>query len=185
MTTINNNVGMGNSVNFKHNDKKEVVSDNKQSTDKKKKTNTMLMIGATALAAAMIGTTIISKGRAHIQQKRADEFAKSIAENLEAFMNKKRKNPNPIESEYITVRKCSTGGAHVDIEQGSRNIHKELNADGKLDTFIYRNGDRTVVITRDSNNPNIINADFGKNHPFRFVQIERIGDQLKAKANLL
>ena len=67
MTTINN-VGMNgvNEVNFKGNDKKGVVADNKPSTDKKMKTSTKLMIGATALAAVVVGGIMLHNAKAKV-----------------------------------------------------------------------------------------------------------------------
>lgn len=79
MTTINN-VGMNgvNNVSFQGVDLAK-KADNKPSDDKKMKTSTKLMIGATALAAAVVGGLAIKKGlNAKNIRKASDESLKLI-----------------------------------------------------------------------------------------------------------
>ena len=79
MTTINN-VGMNgvNNVNFQGTDSAK-KTDNKPSDDKKMKTATKLMIGATALAAAVVGGVIFHK--VNVAKKAAQE-AEKLAKDL-------------------------------------------------------------------------------------------------------
>ena len=80
MTTINNNVGMNgiNNVNFEGADSAK-KADNKPSDDKKMKTATKLMIGASALAAAVIGGVLLHKGSV---AKKAAKEAEKLAKDL-------------------------------------------------------------------------------------------------------
>lgn len=135
MTVINNNVDVANSVNFKSNNKKEVDSDKNSKTDKKMKTSTKLMIGATALAAVVVGGLAIKKG---FDAKKAEKVIKEGENKL---------NPENLNEVTETVAETVVDAKSEAVKLIERLKNVPKNSKINPETFtagVFTEGNKTV-----------------------------------------
>lgn len=141
--SINKGVNVNSDVSFQG--KKEKVSDNKPSNDEGMKTSTKLMLGATALATAVVGGMLLLK-KPIMSKTQLTKYAKENSQKIEDLMNKKRNIPKT-NNEDIYMWNDKTV---QHIKQGNRSLKKIFNPDGTLHSVEYNNNatNKHVAICR-------------------------------------